>query len=309
VSATPESHRELRLGVLYSLAAYGLWGVFPLYWPLLKPASATEILAHRIIWSLLVVAVPLARMGGFGWLGRLGSRRLGLVSLAALLIGCNWATYIWGVNHAHVVETALGYFINPLVTVLLGVLLLGERLRPAQWAALSLSAVAVLILTLDYGRPPWIALTLASSFSLYGFVKKRAGVDALQSLCIETGVLFLPALGYLALLGGGTVFTGGPGHALLLLSTGVVTAVPLLFFGAAANRVPLSILGILQYLAPILQFICGVTLMHEPMARSRWIGFALVWAGLTLFAVDAFSQRRRAGRAELVAQASAVELD
>jgi chloramphenicol-sensitive protein RarD len=306
---TEEAHRELRRGILYSLAAYGLWGVLPLYWPLLKPAAAIEILAHRILWSLAVVGLPLARMGGFGWLGRLGRRRLGLVSLAALLIACNWGTYIWGVNHAHVVETALGYFINPLVTVLLGVLVLGERLRPAQWIALGLSAVAVLILTLDYGHPPWVALTLASSFALYGLVKKRAGVGALQSLAVETGVLLLPALGYLAFLKGGSFLTDGPVHALLLMSTGLVTAVPLLFFGAAANRVPLSILGILQYLAPTLQFICGVALMHEPMAASRWVGFALVWVGLTVFALDAFQQRRRAGQAVLVAEAPAIELD
>ena len=289
-----DAQRELRLGILYSLAAYGLWGLFPLFWPLLKPASAMEILAHRVIWSLLVVALPLARLGGFGWLRHLGRRRLGLVSLAALLIGCNWGTYIWAVNHAHVVETALGYFINPLVTVLLGVIVLGERLRSAQWLALGLSAVAVLILTLDYGHPPLIALTLASSFALYGFVKKRAGVNALQSLAIETGVLQLPALGYLGYLQGGTFLADGPAHTLLLLSTGLITSVPLLFFGAAANRVPLSILGILQYLAPTLQFLCGVVILHEPMVRSRWLGFALVWVGLTVFAIDAFRHRRRA---------------
>jgi chloramphenicol-sensitive protein RarD len=288
-----EPRSELRLGIIYSLAAYGLWGVFPLYWPLLKPAIATEILAHRVVWSLVVVVVPLLQTGGLGFVRRLERKRLLLVVLASVLIACNWGTYIWGVNHAHVVETALGYFINPLVTVLLGVLVLRERLRPAQWLAVALSGVAVLILTLDYGRPPVIALTLASSFALYGFVKKRAGVDALQSLCIETGVLFLPALGYLAFLGGGTFLTGGPVHALLLVSTGLVTAVPLLFFGAAANRVPLTVLGILQYLAPMLQFICGVVIQNEPMPPSRWAGFALVWVGLTVFAVDAFRQRSR----------------
>jgi chloramphenicol-sensitive protein RarD len=307
VSTEPRS--ELRLGIIYSLAAYGLWGVFPLYWPLLKPAIATEILAHRVVWSLVVVVVPLLQTGGFGFVRRLERKRLLLVALASVLIACNWGTYIWAVNHAHVVETALGYFINPLVTVLLGVLVLGERLRPAQWAAVALSGVAVLILTLDYGRPPVIALTLASTFALYGFVKKRAGVDALQSLCIETGVLALPALGYLAFLGGGTFLTGGPVHTLLLVSTGLVTAVPLLFFGAAANRVPLTVLGILQYLAPTLQFVCGVVIQNEPMPPSRWAGFALVWVGLTVFAIDAFRQRGRLRAPELVARAAAAELD
>jgi chloramphenicol-sensitive protein RarD len=301
-SPARDPRSELRLGIIYSLAAYGLWGVFPLYWPLLKPAIATEILAHRVVWSLVVVVVPLLQTGGLGFVRRLERKRLLLVALASVLIACNWGTYIWAVNHAHVVETALGYFINPLVTVLLGVLVLGERLRPAQWLAVALSGVAVLILTLDYGRPPVIALTLASSFALYGFVKKRAGVDALQSLCIETGALFLPALAYLAFLGGGTFLSGGPVHSLLLVSTGLVTAVPLLFFGAAANRVPLTVLGILQYLAPTLQFICGVAIQNEPMPASRWAGFALVWVGLMVFAVDAFRQRSRPS-AEVLVQA------
>jgi len=279
--------------VLYGLGAYGLWGIFPLYWPLLKPAAASEILAHRIIWSLAILAIPVARSGGFASLRALGRRRLGLISLASLLIGGNWFTYIWAVNHAHVVETALGYFINPLVTVLLGVLLLGERLRPAQWIALGLSAVAVAVLAFDYGRPPWIALMLAFSFALYGFVKKKAGVGAVQSVAIETGVLVIPALAYLVFLHGGTFVSEGPTHTALLMSSGLVTTVPLLCFAAAANRVPLSILGILQYLAPTLQFACGVVILHEPMAPSRWLGFALVWVGLTLFAIDAFNHRQR----------------
>jgi chloramphenicol-sensitive protein RarD len=304
-----DPHREQRLGIVYSLMAFGLWGVFPLYWPLLKPAPAMEILAQRIVWSLLVVGAALALRGGLAQIRALDRRRLLLVTVASLLIGCNWGTYIWGVNHAHVVETALGYFTTPLVTVFLGVVVLGERLRPAQWVALGLSAVAVLVLTFDYGRFPWIAGTLAVSFALYGFVKKRAGVDPLTSIGIETAVLVVPALAYLAFLGGGTFFSGGTTHALLLASSGLVTAVPLVFFGAGANRVPLSILGPLQYVAPTLQFLCGVVLLHEPMAASRWVGFTLVWLGLAILTADALLPRRVSFGASVRGRQPTAELD
>jgi chloramphenicol-sensitive protein RarD len=295
-----------RHGALYGVAAYTLWGLFPLYWPLLEPAGAVEILAHRIVWSLVVVVVLLSVGGRLAGLRRLGRRAYVLLSVAAVVITVNWGTYIWGVNNEHVVETSLGYFINPLVTVLLGVVILGERLRPAQWGAVALATVAVIVLTLDYGRPPWIALTLAFSFATYGLLKKKAGVGAAESLTVETGVLVLPAAAYLLWLGArgdGTFGTEGPGHAVLLAGAGLVTAVPLLFFSAAATRVPLTTLGLLQYLAPTFQFAIGVFLYGEPLPPVRLVGFVLVWAALAVFTVEALEHRRRQIR--LAVQAAA----
>jgi chloramphenicol-sensitive protein RarD len=295
-----------RRGTLYGVAAYGLWGLFPLYWPLLEPAGAVEILAHRIVWSLVVVVALLALGGRVAALRRLGRRAYVLLSLAAVVITVNWGTYIWGVNNEHVVETSLGYFVNPLVTVLMGVVVLHERLRPAQWGAVALATVAVVVLTLDYGRPPWIALALAFSFATYGLLKKKAGVGAAESLAVETGVLVLPAAAFLVWLGSrgaGTFGTEGLGHAVLLAGAGLVTAVPLLFFSAAATRVPLTTLGLLQYLAPTFQFAIGVFLYGEPLPPVRLVGFALVWAALAVFTVEALEHRRRQIR--LAVQAAA----
>ena len=234
-----------RRGIAYGVSAYLLWGLFPLYWPLLEPASPAEILAHRIVWSLVFVVVVLAVTRQWAWIRPLLRDRTSLTRLtvAAVLIAGNWVLYIWGVNNEHVVETSLGYFINPIVTVMIGVLALHERLRPVQWAAIGLGGVAVVVLTVDYGRPPWIALGLAFSFASYGLLKKQVGarVGAVQSLAIETAVLFLPAAGFLVVLaaqGDGQLGPSGLGHGLLLASAGVVTAVPLLFFAAAASRVP-----------------------------------------------------------------------
>ncbi len=287
------SEKEHRAGVICGLLAYTAWGIFPLYWPLMKPASPSEILAHRVIWSSLTVGLVVAHKVGLRWLGTLGARRWRLAILAGALIACNWIIYIWAVNSSHVVESALGYFINPLVTVLLGVIVLKETLRRAQWIAIAFSALAVAVLALDYGRVPFIALALAFSFALYGFVKKRAGLGALESLAIETSVLVPFALFYVVHLGGGTFTTGGPMHSLLLASTGIFTTLPLLAFSAAANRIPLSFLGVLQYISPTLQFLCGVVVQHEPMAASRWFGFSLVWVGLLFFAGDALVAARR----------------
>lgn len=294
---------DQRRGTAYGVAAYLLWGLFPLYWPLLKPAGAIEILAHRIVWSLVFVVGALAVLRSGGWVRALlaAPATLARMSLAAVVIAANWAVYIWGVNHDRVVETSLGYFINPLVTVLIGVLLLHEHLRRLQWVAVGLGTVAVLVLTVDYGRPPWIALALAFSFATYGLLKKQVGatVGAVQSLTVETAALLLPAVGYLALLEGrGEAQFGhsGTGGALLLMSAGVVTAVPLLFFAASARRVPLSTLGLLQYLAPVLQFLTGVLLYDEPMPASRLAGFALVWTALVLLTVDGLRTGHRARR-------------
>ena len=278
------------------MAAYLLWGLFPLYWPLLKPAAPVEILAHRIVWSVVVAAVVLAATAGFAWIARLGRRRATLLGLAAVLITINWGAFIHGVNSGHVVETSLGYFVNPLVTVALAVTVLRERLRRLQWAAVVVGAVAVVVLTLDYGRPPWIALTVAFSFGLYGLVKKRVGVDGVQSFAVETAFLVLPALGYLLWLGhtgAGTFTTRGPGHAALLAAGGVATAVPLMLFGIAAVRVKLTTIGLLQYLAPTLQFLIGVLVDGERMPLSRLAGFALVWTALVVFSVDAVRWSRQ----------------
>jgi chloramphenicol-sensitive protein RarD len=295
-----------RSGLAAGVGAYLLWGLFPLYWPLLEPAHPVEILAHRIVWSLALVLVLLAPTIGFSWVRRLERRQVGLLWLAAALVTVNWGTYIYGVNSEHVVETSLGYFINPLVTVALAVAVLGERLTRAQGAAVALATAAVVVLTLDYGRPPWIALTLACSFGAYGLIKKRAGVDGTQSLAVETTALFLPALGYLIWLGhrGESTFTGhGAGHVALLVGSGAATAIPLVLFGAAAIRIPLITLGLLQYLAPVMQFFIGVLIDHEPMPLSRLAGFVLVWIALAIFTTDAIRSARRS-RARAAAAAA-----
>ncbi|MCX5162238.1 MULTISPECIES: EamA family transporter RarD [unclassified Streptomyces] len=289
---------EQRAGLLSGIGAYGLWGLVPLFWPLLKPAGAIEILAHRMAWSLVVVAIALLALRRWSWIGELirQPRKLGLISVAAATITVNWGLYIWSVNNGHVVEASLGYFINPLVTIAMGVLLLGERLRPVQWVAVGTGFAAVLVLAIGYGRPPWISLVLAFSFATYGLMKKKVNMSGLESLTAETAVQFLPALGYLLWLGarGESTFTsGGAGHAALLASTGLVTAVPLVLFGAAAIRVPLSTLGLLQYLAPVFQFVLGIVYFHEAMPPERWAGFALVWLALTLLTWDALRTARR----------------
>jgi chloramphenicol-sensitive protein RarD len=284
-----------------------LWGGFPLFWPLLEPAGAVEILAHRVMWSAITMAVVVLLMRrGRGVLALARDRRVAtLLAVAAAVVSVNWVTYIWGVNNGRVVEASLGYFINPLVTVLMGVLILGERLRRLQWVALAVATVAVVVLTVDYGRLPWVALILAFSFGTYGLAKKQAGVGAIESLTFETLLLAPVAGAYVWWLGAaGTSHFGNHGlvHTLLFMSTGIITAVPLLLFGAAAIRVPMVSLGLLQYLAPIIQFALGVFLFHEAMPAGRWIGFALVWAALIMFTAEALTHRRRQLR--LVAEAS-----
>ncbi|MFG3661296.1 EamA family transporter RarD [Streptomyces sp. NPDC047706] len=297
-----KSRGESRIGLLNGFAAYGMWGLVPLFWPLLKPAGSVEILAHRMVWSLAVVAVALFFVRRWGWAGELlrQPRRLGLITVAAAVITVNWGVYIWAVNNGQVVEASLGYFINPLVTIAMGVLLLKERLRPVQWAAVGVGFAAVLVLAVGHGGPPWVSLVLALSFATYGLVKKKVNLSGLESLTAETAVQFLPALGYLVWLnahGESTFHTEGAGHAALLAATGLVTALPLVCFGAAAIRVPLSTLGLLQYLAPVFQFALGVLYFREAMPPERWAGFALVWLALTLLTWDALRAARRAARA------------
>lgn len=296
-----ESRSEHRIGLLNGFAAYGMWGLVPLFWPLLQPAGSVEILAHRMVWSLGFVGVALLVLRRWSWAGELlrQPRRLGLVAVAAAVITVNWGVYIWAVNNEQVVEASLGYFINPLVTIAIGVLLLKERLRPVQWTAVGVGFAAVLVLTVGYGRPPWISLCLAFSFATYGLVKKKVDLGGVESLAAETAIQFLPALGYLLWLGsrGASTFGGeGVGHALLLASTGLVTAIPLVCFGAAAIRVPLSTLGLLQYLAPAFQFLLGVLYFGEAMPPERWAGFALVWLALSLLTWDALRMARGARR-------------
>jgi chloramphenicol-sensitive protein RarD len=283
--------------VLLGLAAWTLWGFFPLYWPLLEPAGAVEILAHRIVWSVvvLVAVVVLTRRGPSLRTLVADRRKLALLAVASVLITINWGTYIWGVNNHHVVESSLGYFVNPLVSVLLGVLVLGERLRRLQWAALALAAVAVLALTVEYGRPPWVSLVLAFSFGTYGLAKKKADAGAVESLVVETLVVSPVALGYLVVLtatGASSFGAGGPGHVLLMMGTGLVTVIPLLCFGGAATRIPLSTLGLMQYLTPTTQFILGLTVFDEPMPAMRWVGFGLIWLALVLFTIETLRHRR-----------------
>jgi len=291
------------VGVLCGIGAYLAWGMFPAFFGLLAPAGAVEILAHRVLWTLLLMLLLLAVLGKLGTLRGLSLRTWALVAAASAAIAVNWGTYIYGVTSGRVVETALGYFINPLVSVLFGVLFFRERLYRAQIAALLLATVAVVVITVDYGRPPIIALTLALSFALYGVIKKIVPLDPRTSLTGE-GVVAVPfALGYLLFLtatGTGTFLTEGPGHAFLLVSAGLVTAVPLLLFGAAAQRVPLATLGMLQYLTPSLQMAWGVLVLHEAMPASRWIGFSLIWVALVIYSADALRRAHRAPRRVLV---------
>ena len=291
-----------RRGTAYGVAAYLMWGSFPLFFPLLKPASAVEVLAHRVVWSLLVVLLLLRLTRGLAAVRAVTGVQARRLALAAVLLAVNWGVYIYGVNSGQVVETSLGYFINPLVSVTLGVVVLGERLRVLQKLAVAVAGVAVVVLTVANGRPPLIALTLALSFGFYGLLKKQAGVGALASLTVETAVLTPFALVYLVVLGvrGDLTFlTEGTGHALLLVSAGLVTAVPLLAFAAAANRVPLSTLGVLQYLAPSLQLVVGVLIEHESFHGVRLLGFALVWAALAVFTYDLLTHRRRVALAPI----------
>src|SRR3954452_7762903 len=287
--------------MLLGLAAWVMWGFFPLYWPLLEPAGAVEILAHRIFWSMVLMLGLVVVMHKRASLrATFADRRTRCVlAVASVLITVNWGTYIWGVNHHHVVETSLGYFINPLVSVLLGVLVLGERLRRLQWVALGIATVAVLALTVEYGRPPWVALILAFSFGSYGLAKKKANAGAVESLVIETAVVAPFAIGYIVFLTatGASTFTGhGAWHVVLIMGTGVITVLPLLCFGGAATRIPLSTLGLMQYITPSVQCAVGLVVFHEPMPPMRWVGFGLIWLALALFTWSSLQNRQRTRR-------------
>jgi chloramphenicol-sensitive protein RarD len=286
------------IGMYYGAGAYLMWGFFPIYFKMLHQVPALQILGHRVVWSLLfLLFLVLCVREGSALRRSLSNRRTVLIYLlAAVFLSANWLTYIWGVNAGFVVETSLGYFINPLMNVLLGVFLLRERLRPAQWAPLGLAAAGVLYLTILYGSLPWIALVLAFTFATYGLVKKLAPLNALHSLTIETGLLFLPASGYLlwvAQSGEGAFIQQGTAATFLLAIAGVITAIPLLLFGAAARRVPLSTLGVLQFIAPTCQFLLGVFIYGEAFTLARLVGFVCIWLALLLFILEGVVARHR----------------
>jgi chloramphenicol-sensitive protein RarD len=289
----------MRKGVLLAVAAYLMWGLFPLYWPLLEPAGAVEILAHRMFWSAVAMALVITVLRRWREMRALPARTWGLIAAAAALISVNWGVFIFAVNNGHVVEASLGYFINPLVSVMLGVLVLGERLPPIQWAALAVAGPAVVLTAVGAGAVPWLALTLATSFGLYGLIKRIIRIPAALSLLGESSVVVLPALGFLIWLqaDGRGHFTGyGAGHMALIALSGVVTALPLLLFGAAARVLPLSVLGFLLYLNPLTQFLLGVFWVHERMSATRWAGFAMLWLALAMLSAEALLRCSRARR-------------
>ena len=284
-------------GIINGVAAYALWGFFPIYWKLLQTVPALQVIGHRITWSfiLLIAIILLTRQWQNFYAAVQSPKTIAIYFMAAILLSINWLIYVWGVNAGFIVETSLGYFINPLISVLLGVIFLGERLRTLQWVPVATAAVGVLYLTLAYGRLPWIALSLAFSFGTYGLVKKLAPLGSLYGLTLETALVFPFALFYLAFVdfrGTGSFLHEGPLTALLLIGTGAVTSIPLLMFASAARQIPLTMIGVLQYIAPTIQFLIGVLLYHEPFDRSRLIGFGLVWIALIIFWLENYLAKR-----------------
>ena len=282
--------KSQKIGLILGVGAYLTWGLFPLYWPLLEPANSIEIVAHRAIWTFAFCMALLISTGKLSaTFALLKDKRIALRLLAStILISINWLVYIWGVNSGHVVECALGYYINPLLIIAFGVFLLKEKMRKLQWASVSIAAIGVLVLAIDYGHPPWIAFSLAASWGTYGLVKKQLGLGALEGLAIETTLSVIPYGGYLIWMA--HKGTGQFGHhfgiTVLLILAGVVTAIPLLMFNGATNRLKFTIIGLLQYITPTVQFLIGVLLRHEPMTMGRWIGFLIVWIALFTLGYD-----------------------
>jgi chloramphenicol-sensitive protein RarD len=285
-------------GLAFGIAAYLLWGVLPLYWKLLDALPAGEILAHRIIWSAVFCVVVLALTGRLRGLRGLPARQWRLLGVAALLISANWYVYIWAATHDHVVDASLGYFVNPLLTVVLGVAVRRERLRRLQWVAVAVASLGVALLVALTGQVPWVALVLASTFATYGLVKSSVRVAALEGLAIETLLMVVPAVAWLLVATPGTgLLPASPLLATLAVLAGPITAVPLLLFAGAARRLPLSTLGFLQYLAPTLQFLIGVFVFGETFGLGRVVGFGLIWVALATFLVDQARHRRPRQRA------------
>jgi len=284
-----------RSGLLFGVGAYAMWGLFPAFFPLLKPAGAFEILAHRIVWCFALMVIVVAVVRRLGDLRTMTGRTWLLLTAASALISVNWVIYIYAVNNGHVVDAALGYFINPLVTVALGLLVFRERLNRAQFAALAIAVIAVGVLTVSLGAVPIIGLGLALSFGLYGAVKKVVPTDPRVSVGIEAAIATPPALAFIVVLqinGHGDFTNHGAGHIALMILSGVLTALPLLLFAAAAQRLPMVTLGLLFYLTPAMQLTWGVVVGHEPMPAARWLGFALIWLALLVFTLDALRRGR-----------------
>jgi chloramphenicol-sensitive protein RarD len=290
---TKSSHRT---GLSLGIGAYFCWGLFPLYWPLLEPAFPLEILAHRVIWSLFVSLGALAfrhKLMNVWQLVR-DRRLLGWLLLASVALSLNWGIFIWAINSGHVIESALGYYINPLVLIGAGVFILGEKMRTPQWIAVVFGVISVILLSVDYGHPPYIALSLAFSWGLYGLIKKHLSLGALETLTIETLIMIVPAIGYIWLLSrrGAGQFGSSTHSTLMLMTAGIVTAVPLLLFNGATSRIPLSTMGLLQYLNPTMQFAIGILIRHEKMSQGRWSGLVLIWIALILLSVDGYRSSR-----------------
>ena len=285
-----------KLGLLFGVSAYSLWGAFPLYWPLLEPASPLEIVSHRAVWTLVFCFIVLAATKALkSTLVTLKRPTVAVkLFLSSLLISINWLVYIWATNNEHVVEASLGYYINPLIIIGFGVIFLKEKMRPLQWAAVSIATFGVLVLTFDYGRLPWIALALAVSWGSYGLIKKQLGLGALEGLAIETFISSFFYLAYLVYIGnqGTGQFGQSWGLTVLLISAGAVTAIPLLLFNGSTNRLPFTTIGLLQYITPTLQFSIGVWVLNEDMPTARWIGFLIIWAALVTLAIDLIKSSR-----------------
>jgi len=288
----------MKKGILYGIGAYAIWGFFPIYWKLLKHVSTIQLIGHRIIWSfLLLVIIILFTRQWRDFRATVNAKVLRIYTIAAILIGVNWLVYVWGVNAGFIVETSLGYFINPLLSVLMGVIIFKERLRTAQWIPVTLAAVGIAYLTIIYGRLPYIALALAFSFGLYGLVKKLSPLGSLYGLTIETGILFVPALVYLLFteMNGTAAFLHtGAASDLLMIGAGLVTTIPLLMFASAARSIPLWVVGLLQYITPTIQFIIGIFIYKEAFTYHQLIGFGLVWVALIVFLVENYFANRTA---------------
>ncbi len=284
------------LGLLYGVSAYTLWGLFPIYWPLLKPANSLEIVSHRAVWTLVFCFIILALTKTLkSTLSLLKHPKIvGGLFLGSILISINWIIYIYAANNEHVVEASLGYYINPIVVIATGVIVLKEKMRPLQWLAVAIATLGVAVLTIDYGRLPWIALGLALSWGSYGLVKKQLGLGALEGLSIETllsGGFYLAFLIWLGNKGEGH-FTYSLTLTLLLIGGGAVTAIPLLLFNGSTNRLPLTLIGLLQYITPTIQFCIGVWYYNEEMSTARWVGFLIIWAALMSLAIDLIKSSR-----------------
>jgi chloramphenicol-sensitive protein RarD len=286
-----------KLGLVYGLGAYVLWGLFPLYWPLLKPATSPEIVSHRAVWTMVFCFIILAITKSLKTTLATFKRPKVAAKLfaASILVSINWLIYIWATNNGHVVEASLGYYINPLIAITFGILLLKERMRRLQWVSVSIATIGVLVLTIDYGRLPWVAFGVALSWGTYGLIKKQLNLGAVEGLAIETLIAFIPYCTYLVFLGstGEGQFGKGVSVTILLISAGAVTAIPLLMFNASTTRLPLTTIGLLQYITPTLTFIIGVWVNHEVMSTARWVGFFVIWIALFVLAYDLV----RSGRA------------